>query len=272
MNSYKESGDSLNKDSENEKSPLNSLEIIELNSESKKRKTQKFKWKDLIDYSFISILLILVIFALLFSIGSLTSNDLDKYNLVLYKYQNERNNSKIKNYGNNNSNNSKMNIAFYYPSLTKFMISTAEFLIKTGKYNIVFLTKTSESSNSNYNKLFKIINVQNSQKLLKKAIIDENIEYLFINNKYTKDQIDWFKSLGIKLIGVFDDVFTFPNKSNVTRLYRDLKVLESYDAFVHTTADEYLGHKKIGFKKSIFIPNFFEYNNKTKVIKKKVII
>ena len=55
------------------------------------------------------------------------------------------------------------------------MISTAEFLIKTGKCNIVFLTKTSESSNSNYNKLFKIINVQNHKKLLKKAIKDENI-------------------------------------------------------------------------------------------------
>ena len=270
MNSYEEeSGDNINKDPENENSPLTSLEIIELNSESKKRKTQEFKWKDWIDYGYISILIILIIFALLFSTGSLASNDLNKYHLVLYKYQNERNNSNIVYSGNNNLNNSKMNIAFYYPTLTKFIISTAQFLIKTGKCNIIFLTKTSESSNSNYNKLFKIINVQNSQKLLKKAIKDENIEYLFINNKYTKKEIDWFKSLGIKLIGAFDDVFTFPNKSNVTKLYRDLKVLESYDAFVLTTADEYLGHKKIGFKKSIFIPNFFEYNNKTKVTKEK---
>ena len=268
MNSYEESGDTSNKDPENEDSPLTSLEIIELNSDSRKRKTHKFKWKDWIDYGYISILIILVIFALLFSTGSFASKDMDNYKLVLYKYQNQRNNSNTNN-GNNSLDNSKMSIAFYYPTLTKFMISTAKFLNRTGKCNIVFLTKTSESYNSNYNKIFKIINVQDSQKLLRKAIKDENIEYLFINNKYTKEEIDWFKSLGIKLIGVFDDVLTFPNKSNVTKLYRDLKVLETYDAFVHTTADEYLGHKKIGFKKSIFIPNFFEYNNKIKVTKEK---
>lgn len=64
-------------------------------------------------------------------------------------------------------------------------------------------------------------------------------------------------------------MFSFPNKTNTSKLYRDLKVLESYDAFVHTTADDYLGHKKIGFKKSIFIPNFFEYNSKTKMTKEK---
>ena len=105
--------------------------------------------------------------------------------------------------------------------------------------------------------------------MLRKAIKDENIEYLFINNNYKQNEIDWFKSLGIKLIGVFDEVFAFPNKSNVTKLYRNLKVLESYDAFVLTTADEYLGHKRIGFKKSIFIPNFYEYNNRTKMTKEK---
>ena len=113
------------------------MEIIELNSDSRKRKTHKFKWKDWIDCGYISILLILVIFALLFSTGSLASKDMDNYKLVLYKYQNQRNNSNTNN-GNNSLDNSKMSIAFYYPTLTKFMISTAQFLIKTGKCNIVF--------------------------------------------------------------------------------------------------------------------------------------
>jgi hypothetical protein len=57
MNSYEESGDTSNKDPENEDSPLTSLEIIELNSDSRKRKTHKFKWKDWIDYGYISILI-----------------------------------------------------------------------------------------------------------------------------------------------------------------------------------------------------------------------
>jgi len=261
MNSYEESEEISNKEPENENSPLASMEIIELNSDVKKRKSPKFNWKDWINYGYISILIILVIFALLFS-GPFVSDE--NYHLVSYKYKNERKNStKI------GDHNSKLNIAFYYPTITKFMVSTAEVLNKAGNYNIVFLTKTSEKYNSNYNTLFKIINVKDSQNLLKKAIKDENIEYLFINNKYTKNEIDWFKSLGIKLIGVFDEVFSFPNKSNTTKLYRDIKILESYDAFVHTTADNYLGHKKIGFKNSIFIPKFFEYNSKTKETKEK---
>ena len=131
MNSYEESGDTLNKDPENENSPLTSLEIIELSSDSKKRKNQKSKSKDLTDSGYIFILIIFIISAFLFSSKPFSSKEINKDKSILYKYQNERNNSNIEeNFGNSSLNNSKMNIAFYYPTLTKFMISTAELLIK----------------------------------------------------------------------------------------------------------------------------------------------
>ena len=100
----------------------------------------------------------------------------------------------------------KEGIGFLYPYLTRYMITTGEYFLELNEYKIFFLTKFHLSKEPKFNNLITRIN-SNDDKAIEKAIKENNIKDLIINEAFKKNEIKQFKSLGVKLIGVFDDIY-----------------------------------------------------------------
>jgi glycosyltransferase involved in cell wall biosynthesis len=95
--------------------------------------------------------------------------------------------------------------------------------------------------------------------LIKKACKEEKIDFLIINNIFIPNLIKWYKSLGVKVIGLFHGVFISPMFNNSTKSYRSWKNLEFLDAFIHISPDDYYYYNNFGFKRNIFIPNLYTF-------------
>ena len=150
----------------------------------------------------------------------------------------------------------KMTVGFLYPWLTSFMVNIGEQFIQSGKYNVIFLTKTPGKKEYSYNKNIKRVTAYYNHKEILKAIKSNNIDYLVINDAYSIIEINWLKSLGIRLIGVLDDIYT-SKKSVTKKVEPNYKNLELYDAFIQETVEDYDNLQKLNLKRNVYIPTLF---------------
>ena len=147
----------------------------------------------------------------------------------------------------------KEGIGFLYPYLTRYMITTGEYFLKLNEYKIFFLTKFHLAKEPKFNNYITRINT-NDDKAIEKAIKENNIKYLIINDVFKKNEIKQLKSLGVKLIGVFDDIY----KSNNIKTSRNWKNIKLYDAFIQDSQNDYNYFKKNDVNRNIFIPNIYD--------------
>ena len=153
--------------------------------------------------------------------------------------------------------NKKITVGFLYPELTQFMISTGEYFIQTGKFNVFFLTKTPGKKDPTFNKNIKRVDAYYTRKLIQNTCKTENIGFLIVNDAFPVAEITWLKSLNIKVIGVFDDIYMPKATQTTKKVGPNYKNLELYDAFIQETSEDYNNLKKLNLKKNIFIPNIY---------------
>ena len=234
-------------ENENDFYPLQTSESIEItNSKSKKNILEnRFKILDKILYS-----LFILAFILLFIqfIVLLTKGD-----------QGEENN-----YINNQDNGRKLNIGFLYPSLggngiSRFMQVTSDNFIRSGNYNVIFITKKRQKNELNFNPQIKRYFCFENMTKIKNVIRQENIDFLIINNYFAPNIVN-LKSSGAKIIDVYHGVFFSSMFNNSTSLYNDWKNLQLCDTFVHISIDDYYLMNKLGFQNNIFIPNMYTFD------------
>ena len=241
------------KEQENDIVPLKTKDIKDIVG-GKIQKNKKNKTKIFIISILVIFLLLLFIFIIVFTkSNSNKSNEFEKKNLQKV----ESNNTKI-------ISEEKTNVAFIYPALTangisRFMIVTGEYLLKTGKYNIYFFTKPKTKDEISYNQTIKRFDIYNNLTLIKKVCKEEKIDFLIVNNLFAQKLIKWYKSLGVKVIGIYHGVFMSPMYYNVTTSYHSLKITETLDAFIQISADDYYFYKNLGFTRNIFIPKLYTF-------------
>jgi glycosyltransferase involved in cell wall biosynthesis len=236
---------------ENENNPLNEMKIIQIyNYVPKNRSDKKFN-----NYSKIIFALLLICFFILCIY--LFVNRYDKaLNNKIKKEKNQKinkNNTTIKLKFRKKPNGKKIGIAFYYPKLTKFITTTGDYLINTGKYNIYFLTSSSSLKKYKYNKNISNINAYYNKTLIEDTCKINNIEYMVINDGINKNEMKWLKSLGLRLIGVSD--FSDINKKRKSPLF--VKEIQLFDAFIQESINAYSTLSKMNFKNNIYIPKYF---------------
>ena len=253
--------DSLSfKEQENENYPLKTMEIIDNVSDKIEQKTEEKQKNDL------KILLIIISFIFIFIIMIYLIKSINNKNNIhtsseLFKFQPKNKSDIMKS---QDDENKKINVAFIYPSLTgngisRFMVVTGEYLIRTGKYNVYFFTKDKSNKELSYNENIKRIYCYSNSTLIKRSLKNEKIDFLVINNLFSANTIKWYKSLGLKVIGIFHGVYMSPMFNNSTMSYRNWKNLDLYDAFIHIAADDYFYYTNFGFNRNIFIPNLYTF-------------
>jgi len=140
-------------------------------------------------------------------------------------------------------NNKKIGVAFVHndlnsDSISKFITLTSSYLIKTGKYNICFITRENDGELKNISKT-------------------ENIDYFILFNELSTGTINLYKSLGKKVIGVFHKIF-LPKMPYGSYEYRSLKHFELYDSLIFISSyNNY--YENLNFKKAVFIRNLCSF-------------
>ena len=140
------------------------------------------------------------------------------------------------------------------------MTVLGDYFIKSGKYNVYFITEPQREIELKYNEKIKRIYAHNNQTLIKSLIKEEKIDFLILNNVFSPYVIQRYRLLGLKVIGIFHGVFMSAMFNNNTNMYRKWKNLKLYDAFIHLTIDDYYFYNKLGFDNNIFIPNLYTFN------------
>ena len=149
----------------------------------------------------------------------------------------------------------KTNIAFVYHKITRFMVATGEYFIKTGKYEIYFLTKPSEEGELKFNSTIKRINIYNSPSLLPNFCRNHDINFVIVNDYYPLKQINEFKKYNIKVIGMFFDSYGTAVYKNFTM--RKLNNIYYFSAFLHETYSDFLMYRDLSLSNNIIIPNVY---------------
>ena len=169
---------------------------------------------------------------------------------------NSVNNTNVDQAKNINLKKNKNTIGFLFPTITPFMVSNGEYLLKTNKYDVVFLTKESSPKDLTFNKNIKRINAYYNHNLVQNACKNENIDYLIVNDEFSKNEIKWMKSLGVKVIGVIDDALV-PKKKKRTLASKDA---ELFDAFIQERPEDYIDLKKSN--NNLYIPKIITFESK----------
>ena len=136
---------------------------------------------------------------------------------------------------------------------------TADYLIKTGKYNVYLITGKSYSKDYKYDSRIKRFIGHENRTLIKELKTQLNIEYFILNNQLTESLIKFLQSLNTKVIGIFHGVYLSAIFHNNTQAYRGWYKFGFYNAFIAVTADDLYFYKKLGYRNAIFIPNLYTF-------------
>ena len=247
---------SLSKENENEKSPLNHFEII--------KNKKSHKWKNYIEIFIVHISFIIFVFSFfLISMKYFTSEEIDKYKEESNQNHNKKNfvksiitkerENKARNITLSSDETQKLKIGFLYPTITQFMVYLGESFVNLGNLEVFYLVKSSEVSKSKYDDKIKRLNAYDDFKLIKKIVKEEKIDFLIVHYNTTKSKINMLKLLDVKVIGLYEEDIDC-EKEKTTKNYTDLKYLKVFNAFIHTNHDEYFNYKILGLYNNIFIP------------------
>ena len=158
----------------------------------------------------------------------------------------------------------KIGLAFVYDTLfsngiSRFITVTADYLMKTGKYDICFITGKPYYKEYTFNSSIKRFIAINNYTLIRNISKNENIDIFILQNVLSPQIINFYKSIGKKVIGIFHGVFMSPLSHNGILSYRNWHDFDLYDSYVFIAADDYYFYKKLGFQNEIFIPNLYTF-------------
>ena len=204
-----------------------------------------------LDKIFIIILFIIIFFCIIAFFISINNNNSD--DLIL----NNENDILLDNI---TFGDKKITIAFVYSTLyangiARFITVASNYLINTGKYNIYIITEKSSGNEYKYDSRINRI-IESNRTLLKNKTKDLNIDFFILQNTSSQKTIDFFKSIGKFVIGMFHGLYVSSMFHGKVNPYKTWINFDNLDAFVFIGYDDYFFYKQLGFKNEIFIPNF----------------
>ena len=263
-------------------------EIINNNNLNNKNKNSDIKNTCLIIISFIVIMLILIILLIYIRITSnlylnkfgpkfnlrksISNKALNNNSNILSNIPNVSIIEDIKNIINNqtdeiinkNKTKEKIGIAFIYSTLysngiARFITVTSKNLLKTGKYNIFFITGKPYYKEFSYEPEIKRYIAHNNYTLIRNISKHEKIDIVVLQNVLSTSVVKFYKNLGQKVICMFHGVFMSSMYSNYLESYRSWEQFDSCDSFIFIASDDYYFYNHLGFKNAIFIPNLYTF-------------
>ena len=173
---------------------------------------------------------------------------------------NKENNTINNNIENNKNNNKKIGLAFVYLTLysngiARFITLTANYFMKTGKYDICFITKAPYSKEYKYDSNIKRFIAYDNYTLIKNITMHEHIDIFILQNTCAPSIVKFYKSLGKKVIGMFHGIYMSAMFHGRISSYRSWINFDLLDSYVFIAPDDYFFYKKLGFKNEIYIPN-----------------
>ena len=263
-------------------------EIINNNNLKNKNKNSDTKNTCLIIISFIVIILILIILLIYIRITSnlylnkfgpkfnlrksISNKALNNNSNILSNIPNVSIIEDIKNIINNqtdeiinkNKTKEKIGIAFIYSTLysngiARFITVTSKNLLKTGKYNIFFITGKPYYKEFSYEPEIKRYIAHNNYTLIRNISKHEKIDIVVLQNVLSTSVVKFYKNLGQKVICMFHGVFMSSMYSNYLESYRSWEQFDSCDSFIFIASDDYYFYNHLGFKNAIFIPNLYTF-------------
>ena len=164
-----------------------------------------------------------------------------------------------------NKTKKKIKIAFNYYSLQangigRFIAVTANNLIKTEKYEIVFITeKPPTPGEFEYDSRIKRFVSNNNYTIIQNISKHENIDIVVLQNVLSTSVVKFYQKLGQKVICMFHGVFLSAIVHNIIEHYKYWSQFDSCDSFIFIAADDYYIYKNLGFKNEIFMPNLYTF-------------
>ena len=159
-----------------------------------------------------------------------------------------------------NNPEKKIGLAFLYSSLfsngiARFITVTANYLIKTGKYDICFITSKPYHKEFTYNSSIKRFIALNNYSLIRNISKYENIDIFILQNVISSSAVKFYHSIGKKVIGMFHGCFMSAMAMDHLNSYKNWNDFDLFDSYVFIDADDYYFYKKLGFKNELYIPN-----------------
>ena len=267
---YNEIDENSLRDPKGMKLEIESDDVIHLNEGTKPSTNQWFFNR--LSFQADRKLIIIVLFILLISIiAFLISLNFIKIPNFDIKYFNPENNDiVVKNeqeddifLNNVTLANRKIKICFIYSSLyangiARFITVAANYFVNTGKYDVYIITESSSSKEYKYDKRINRIIAKNRTETKDKAK-DLNIDFFILQNVSGKGTINFYKSLGKFVVGMFHGLYMSQMFHGRIECYKTWINFDNLDAFVFIGYDDYFYYKKLGFKNEIFIPNFYTF-------------
>ena len=164
-----------------------------------------------------------------------------------------------------NKTKKKIKLAFNYYNLHangigRFIAVTANNLIKTGKYDICFITEKPPSPGEfEYDSRIKRFVSNNNYTIIQNITKNENIDIVVLQNVLSENVARFYQRLGQKVICMFHGVFLSTIIHNIIEHYKLWNQFDSCDSFIFIAADDYYVCKNLGFKNEIFMPNLYTF-------------
>ena len=170
----------------------------------------------------------------------------------------------ILNEADNKNNNNKLGVAFVYSTLfsngiARFVTLTSNYLVKTGKYDVYLITGKPYSREYKINRKIKRFVGHNNMTIIKNITKNYKIDFIILQNVLAKTTINWYKSLGAKILGIFHGNYMSSMFLNDPFIYKHWKQFDSLDAYIFITPDDYYFYNRLNFKNHIFIPNLYTF-------------
>ena len=159
----------------------------------------------------------------------------------------------------------KINIAFLYSSLTangigRVITVTSKYLLKTGKYNIYFITEKPNIREFSYDPSIKRFIAYYNFTLLRNLSKYEKIDIVVLQNLCSRSAVKFHKNLGQKVICMYHGIFMSAMYGNHVTSYKNWDQFDSCDSYIFIGPDDYYFYKKLGYNNSIFVPNLYTFD------------
>ena len=158
----------------------------------------------------------------------------------------------------------KIGLAFVYSTLfsngiARFITVTANHFMKTGKYDICFITEKPYHKEYTYNSSIKRFIAHNNYTLIRNNSKTENIDIFIVQNVISPEVVNFYRSIGKKVIGMFHGVFMSSMFHGSVTGYKNWINFDLFDSYIFIAPDDYYFYKKLGFKNEIYIPNLYTF-------------
>ena len=163
-----------------------------------------------------------------------------------------------------NGTKRKLGVALIYSTLfsngiARFLQVTGNHLAETGRYNVYFITGKPYHKEYKFHKDIKRFVGENNNTIIKNISKYYKIDFFILHNVIGKSTVNFYKSLGAKVIGMFHGNFMSGMFLNDPLGYRHWHYFDYFDAFVFIGSDDYFFYNKLQFKNHIFIPNLYTF-------------